>query len=390
MLRGRVGLRRTAALVAAAVGMALLGAGHAAAAGSTLYVSTNGSNTANCSAAHPCRTITHAVAVANAGDTIIVRAGVYREGVVVQKKLHLIGVRWPIVNALGRQNGFMLNGAGAAGSSIRGFTVTNATQEGILAMQTSWVTIRGNLVVHNDLGMFAANPTGECAAQGQIPGDCGEGIHLMSVSHSQVVGNRSTNNAGGILMTDEFGPSHHNLIGWNRVWRNQFDCGITIPSHNPNALSSTGVRQPSMGGVYANLITHNIVNGNGLKGEGAGILLAVGPPGGAVYNNVVSWNTAIGNDLAGITMHLHAPNQDLNGNRLMANRLSHNNLGGDPDAGVTQTTDILVFSAVVPITGTVIRGNWLSDAHFGIWTLNGHAGLRGNHFSNVAVPVHQS
>jgi nitrous oxidase accessory protein NosD len=43
----------------------------------------------------------------------------------------------------------------------------------------------------------------------------------------------------------------------------------------------------------------------------------------------------------------------------------------------------------VPITGTVISGNWLSDAHFGIWTQNAHASLSGNHFDDVVVHVHQ-
>jgi len=89
-------------------------------------------------------------------------------------------------------------------------------------------------------------------------------------------------------------------------------------------------------------------------------------------------------------VHSHAPNTDVNGNRFVGNRLSHNNLGGDPDAGVTKTTDILVFSAGDPITGTVARGNRLSNAFFGIWTLNAHTKLARNHFVHVHVHVHQS
>jgi hypothetical protein len=44
---------------------------------------------------------------------------------------------------------------------------------------------------------------------------------------------------------------------------------------------------------------------------------------------------------------------------------------------------------VVPITGTVVHGNWLSNAHFGIWTQNAHAALSRNHFEDVAVHIHQ-
>ena len=199
----------------------------------------------------------------------------------------------------------------------------------------------------------------------------------MTVAHSTVWRNRITANAGGILMTDEFGPTFRNTVAWNHVWRNQYDCGITIPGHSPNALSATGQLQPTMGGVYRNLIVHNVVNRNGLKGEGAGILIAAAGPGSAAYSNTVAYNTAIGNNLAGVTIHSHAPNQDVNDNRLIANTLSNNNRGGDPDAGVSRTADVLIFSAVVPITGTIISGNWLSDAHFGIWTQTHTPACRG-------------
>jgi hypothetical protein len=57
---------------------------------------------------------------------------------------------------------------------------------------------------------------------------------------------------------------------------------------------------------------------------------------------------------------------------------------------VTKSTDILVFSAGDPITGTVARGNHLSQAFFGIWTLNAHTLLARNHFDDVVVHGHQS
>ena len=41
-------------------------------------------------------------------------------------------------------------------------------------------------------------------------------------------------------------------------------------------------------------------------------------------------------------------------------------------------------------TGTVARGNHLSHAFFGIWTLNAHTSLAHNHFHDVVVHVHQS
>lgn len=374
----------------AALAAAAIGAAPAAAAPMTLYVSPGGSDTNPCTSASPCKTIGHAVSAAAAGDRIVVRHGTYAESVTIAKTLHLVGRHWPTIDATGQQNGVRVTGGAASGSSLRGFKVRNATQEGVLLMQTSWVKVLDNVVAGNDQGMFSQSPTGECAPLGQIPGDCGEGVHLMTVAHARVSGNAITGNAGGILVTDELGPTHANVISWNHVWRNDFDCGITVPGHNPTAVSPTGTPQPAMAGVYGNWIVHNVVNRNGLKGEGAGILFAGAGPGTGSYDNFVGWNTTNGNNLAGITVHSHAPDTDVNGNRFVGNRASRNNLGGDPDAGVTKRTDILVFSAGDPITGTVARGNHLSHAFFGIWTLNAHTTLAHNHFHDVVVHVHQS
>jgi parallel beta helix pectate lyase-like protein len=368
---------------------AALSAAPAAAATATLYVSPGGSDANPCTSASPCKTIGHAVSAASSGDRIVVRGGTYAEMVTIPVTLHLVGRHRPTIDATGQQNGVVIAGAAASGSSLRGFKIEHATQEGVVAAQTSWVTIAGNLVAGNDQGMFSSSPTGECAPFGQVPGDCGEGIHLMTVSHSRVLANRVTGNAGGVLLTDELGPTHDNVVGWNRIWRNAYDCGITVPGHNPNAVSPTGVPQPAMAGDYHNWIVHNVVNRNGLKGEGAGILFAGAGPGTGSYDNFVGWNTVNGNELAGITVHSHAPNTDVNGNRFVGNWARHDNVGGDPDAAVTKTTDILVFSAGDPITGTVARGNHLSDAFFGIWTLNAHTMLAHNHFDGVAVHVHQ-
>jgi Right handed beta helix region len=380
--------RRAIVALAAVAAFAMATAGSAAASPATLFVSTHGSDANACTRSHPCRTISHAVGVASSGSIIVVRRGTYHESVAVPTELHLVGVRWPVIDASGQFNGVVLLG-GSKGSSVSGFVVKNADQEGILAVHTSWVTIRHNVVVHNDQGMFASTPIGECAPVGEIPGDCGEGIHLMSVAHAAVIGNAVTQNAGGVLVSDEFGPSHHNVIGWNRIWRNPYDCGITLPGHSPNAVSSTGARQPTMGGVYGNVIVHNVVNFNGLKGEGAGILMAAAGPGAGSYGNLVAWNSVTGNSMSGITVHSHAPGSDVNDNRFIGNRLSQNNMVGDPDAGVTKTTDILVFGGGGPITGTVARGNWLANAFFGVWTQNAHTRLSGNHYANVTHRVHQ-
>jgi Periplasmic copper-binding protein (NosD) len=170
-----------------------------------------------------------------------------------------------------------------------------------------------------------------------------------------------TRNSGGILVTDESGPATRNQIVGNVARDNATDCGITLPSHNPKALSASGTRQPRTAGVHHNLVKGNTVVDNGAKGEGAGVLIAAAGPGMAAYDNAVVGNTIRGNGMPGITVHSHTPNQDVSGNVFAGNDIGPNNLHGDPDARVSVTTGILVFSATVPTSETVranhVHGN---------------------------------
>jgi parallel beta-helix repeat protein len=389
--------RRTGGLLrlvtASALVAATCGAPSVLADGSptTLYVAPGGSDAAACSPTAPCATIGHAVAVAPASSTIIVRAGTYAEQVTVTKPLTLLGQGLPTIDATGQSNGILVQGPGAAGTVIAGFQVTNAQMEGILLLGTSNVTVRGNVVFHNDLGASAPQPVGECAPVGEIPGDCGEGIHLMGTSQSSVVGNLVSGNLGGILLSDEVGPTANNLVAENVVVNNAPDCGITLAGHNPKAVAG-GTRQPGQAGVYGNVVTGNISESNG---EG-GVLIGAALPGAGVYDNVISYNGLADDGLAGVTIHSHTPNQDVHGNQILFNDITHtaisggaNGSPGDVDAGLSGTAGIVIASEVVPVRNVVINGNVLSDVRYGIWTKNAKSlSLGVNSFAaSVDVPV---
>jgi parallel beta-helix repeat protein len=228
-----------------------------------------------------------------------------------------------------------------------GFTIQNAETEGIFISNASEVSITGNAVLNNDRALESGtctlfvppdNPAGENI-------DCGEAIHLTAVDHSIIEQNLVRRNSGGILISDDSGPTHDNVISGNTVEDNAFDCGITLASHNPAAPN----------GVFHNTIVGNDVSRNGLKGEGAGVGLFTPAPGTATYGNVVVGNRITGNRLPGVAMHSHAPNQNLNDNKIVANYIADN--GADTnDAETPGPTGINVFG-VTPITGTTITQN---------------------------------
>ena len=340
-----------------------------------LFVSTRGSDSTTCGAAStPCRTIGQAVTNAAPGNRIDVLRGTYAEMVTVSKPLTLTG-HDATIDASGKDNGILI-GPGASGSRVGWFRVVHAVGEGILATQVDGVWLLFNHVEHNDQGVTTPNTYFECQAQGEIPGDCGEGLHLQATTNSFAVGNDVSDNAGGILVSDDMAASHGNLVAFNKVEDNKPDCGITVPAHNPTA------------GVYDNTFAANWVTGNG---EG-GVLIAAGVPGSAAHDNRVLHNYLAGNGFAGVTLHAHAPGQNLDNNVIEGNIIKTNNVGGDDDAGVFDTTGVLIFSGdpSVTVNGTVIRSNVIQDNHFGIWLSPGlvsTGGIGPNTFANVAVQI---
>jgi parallel beta-helix repeat protein len=345
--------------------------------GHTRYVAPGGSDAGNCSS-QPCKTIGYAVGQASAGDVISVAKGTYHESVNVTKRLSLVG-HDATIDASGLSsppNAIVVAGHAASGTRVSGFTVTNAGLEGIFVNKTSHVTIEHNKVVNNDAyGPF--HPL--CAAQ---PDDCGEAIHLQTVTHSIVRDNLVQNNVGGILLTDEDGPTSDNLIAENRVLDNTKDCGITLASHH---FDPTKAATPDVAGVYRNVVLRNVANGNGA----AGIGVFAGPPGAAAWGYTVANNTAMSNGFAGIMIHSHTPAQYVDRNVIVNNVVAKNNIDDDNPFS-DAPTGISIFSAVVPIPETVVAANRISDEHYGIIAVNAVklSGLPSNKFAkSVAVPV---
>jgi parallel beta-helix repeat protein len=343
-------------------------------------------------------TISAAVASAASGDTVVACPGTYTEDVVITIPLTLVG-QSAIINAKGlpgAPTGAILGQAPYNGITIEssnvtveGFKVIDAEGEGILAVNPNpvpgpvvggmqlytgtpltGIAIENNIVKNNDRGFNKANsPYVSCTPNGG--GDCGEGIHLLSVANSMVRGNRSVGNSGGILLTDEYGPNHNNVLRRNYVVNNTKDCGITLPGHNLAFNPATGQLDPSFGGVYDNLVVHNVVTGNGVNGFGAGVGIFAPETFTGSYNNTVTDNLIEGNGLAGISVHSHQANAYVNDNVFTDNTIGENNVdladGADPPGPAdNQTTGILVWSDATLYKFT-IKGNTIFDNTYGVW-----------------------
>jgi hypothetical protein len=398
----------------------------------TLYVSATGSDTGNCrTIPRACASIGYALSQASAGFRVLVGPGTYLEsanrgGGANAITPNLAGLSLAsnralgasaantIIDATGEANGILVQ---ANHARVEGFTIEHAQLEGILVEppRGSWptgatappanlfgVTVEQNVVEHNDLAYNPSLPAmAACPSSPTDIDDCGEGIHLLGASYSRVIGNKVSDNVGGILVSDgglptsptgaptSVGPAAHNVIAFNTSTDNVFDCGVTLPSHDPRAVAMTGPNagepQPALAGVYDNLVLRNVSERNG----GAGLLDATPYPGTGAYDNAFVGNFVSDNGEGGFQLHSHAPLQDVNGLRVIANFFGTNNTAGDTDSGDLSTTAIILFSAVVPVSDTRVADNVIANNTFGIWkTANVQAtGLDRNLFFNVGTDV---
>lgn len=310
--------------------------------------------------------------------------------------------------------------SGVNGVTIEGCVAANADREGILVEDAANATIRRNEVVDNDQAMaktvghgappcptfLAPGTPGTGAIQccpdafsggpGNFPfdnDDCGEGLHLRSVTASVVEGNLVHANIGGILLTDETGPVKDNLVVGNISRDNvKFggDCGVTLPSHiacAPGSNDETGctLAPPGEGGVFqAYGVTHNAVVRNVLEHNGAagtGMFANPGIPPGAATNasgNLIKENVVTRNGEEGIGIHVHAANGKANNNVIVENVVSGN--GGDAEAegAPAPRTGVEVFAnpalpgfaPAAPIVGTVVSENRIFDEDVDVWVGN--------------------
>ncbi|MCK5258891.1 MAG: right-handed parallel beta-helix repeat-containing protein, partial [Thermoplasmatales archaeon] len=212
------------------------------------------------------QTIQDAIDVATDGDTIIVEYDTYYENVYVDKKLTIIGVGNPEVNANGSYYAFELR---TDGITLEGFLVTNS---GIGGNKAGIRVTSNNNIIRNitasgnkENGILIYKGSNNNMVSENTVSNSKYGIHLESSSDNKIIDNVLTNNDDGIHIVSSF----NNIIEENAPSNNNY-YGIHLRFSNNNGITENEVTN-SIVGIYLwnsneNVVKDNIVSSNSLHG----------------------------------------------------------------------------------------------------------------------------
>lgn len=239
-------------------------------------------------------TIQEAINAANLGDTIYVYEGTYRENVVLNKTVSLVGEdkRVTVIDGSGRDNAVTIT---ANNTKISGFRIEN----------------RGShLPVDLHSGIQAINSTGNKITDNIVTNNAGFGIVLENSDHNVLLYNLVTNNTEmGIYL--EY--SSHNSLLCNKVLTNERDGIRLFRSFNNSVIGNTIINNEN--GLWLDLSSNNNVVSNTITDN-----LKIGVWLASSSNNFITNNNVANNGFDGIDISFSSSNNDIIGNTIAGNK----------------------------------------------------------------------
>ncbi|HET9746882.1 MAG TPA: nitrous oxide reductase family maturation protein NosD [Chitinophagaceae bacterium] len=152
--------------------------------------------------------IRKAIALANVNDTILVKAGIYKEGnILITKTIVLIGEGFPVIDG---ENKYEIVTVSGSGITVRGFQFQNSGQSAmndyasIKIIDSKNIVIENNRVINSYFGIHFSNSSFITVRGNSISGtptteqNTGNGIHLWKCNNALIDNNRATGHRDGI------------------------------------------------------------------------------------------------------------------------------------------------------------------------------------------------
>ena len=206
------------------------------------------------------QSIQEAVNKANCGDTIIVGCGVYKENIVINKLLNLIGQEGAVVVAACSNNPVFTIKSGGSGTTIEGFTIMGGS-DGIELNHANGCEIKCNKIISNKDGIELNNADWNCIKDNEIKYNLDDGISLKNSEGNTIKDNKINSNLDN-------GVSLYNS-DWNKITGNEinknYDDGVVLYESNGNDVKCNDITNNRGAGLYIAGSKGNEINNNNIK-----------------------------------------------------------------------------------------------------------------------------
>jgi len=209
----------------------------------------------------PIKSIKKAIALANAGDTVMVHKGLYKEGnIIINKRIVFLGKNLPVLDG---QKKYEVLSIKADSVVVSGFKVIKsgyATLEdpcGIKVYNKNYVVIQNNVLDDNFFGIYIQNGShciiknNRLVAYGKEEQRIGNGIHCWKSDSLQIIGNTISGHRDGIYF--EFVT---NSVIWRNISTRNVRYGLHFMFSNDDAYISNVFKNNGAG--VAVMFTKNV------------------------------------------------------------------------------------------------------------------------------------
>lgn len=230
----------------------------------------------------PYSSVTEALENSNEGDTIVVKSGIYKENVVINKGVFLVGENQPVIDANYQGDVVRIE---ADKVMIKGFNIRKSGSDllkedsGIKVVNSSGVIIEGNKLEDVIIGIYLYSSPGNIIKNNTSYGRAdfatqeanGNGIHLWKSPNNTIIENQITNHRDGIYV--EFSPG--NKITSNHC-KGNVRYGLHYMYSNDNTFEGNIFERNGTGSalMYSkNIVLRNNTFKNNVGPNGFGMLL---------------------------------------------------------------------------------------------------------------------
>lgn len=159
---------------------------------------------------HNLKSISEAISKANRGDKIIISEGTYFESnLIIDKKLTLTGINYPVINGSGNGNiiRIIADSVSIIGLHFTATGISYTKDYGAIEVESaSYVLIEDNILIDTFFGIYLAETNhtkvsnNRLSASGDRESNSGNGIHLWSCRNIEVVNNQISGHRDGIYL----------------------------------------------------------------------------------------------------------------------------------------------------------------------------------------------